>query len=193
VASAEAVTARFALGSLAFSRFGVIVKELGWIYSTMLGFAMFLLAIGAQSAEAAKNPALKPWDDAWNCHDNVQDGDETGVDCGGTCQPCKAGEYCVSAADCQSHHCVHNMCKRSHGLAKKLAERAPSGKACTALAEECTKDGSTKCDNLLGKCGSWALAGHCITKPSTMLIACRRYVCAGLLIRVHLWKLLRLL
>ena len=120
-------------------------------------------------------PASTSWSGAWaHCHDNLQDGDETGVDCGGVCKPCNGGQNCVSGADCKSRRCVGNVCKDAHGLQKKLAERAPDKRACRALVAECTKYGSTRCDNLLGKCGAWALAGHCVTKPETMLMACRR-------------------
>jgi hypothetical protein len=31
----------------------------------------------------------------------VKNGDETGVDCGGSCPPCGPGQPCTTAADCQ--------------------------------------------------------------------------------------------
>jgi hypothetical protein len=39
------------------------------------------------------------------CHDRVKDGDETDVDCGGSCGKCPGGETCAVAADCQSQAC----------------------------------------------------------------------------------------
>ena len=40
-----------------------------------------------------------------NCSNGMLDGDETGVDCGGSCGPCGDGEPCLVPADCQSQVC----------------------------------------------------------------------------------------
>ncbi|HEY1585426.1 MAG TPA: hypothetical protein VGH63_07025, partial [Polyangia bacterium] len=52
------------------------------------------------------------------CHDGVQNGDETDVDCGGTCAPCATGSVCSIAKDCTSmlcsaftHKCVGTKCE----------------------------------------------------------------------------------
>lgn len=45
------------------------------------------------------------------CANNVRDGDETGVDCGGTCAPCL--EACGSAAECPSGICRQGVCEPS--------------------------------------------------------------------------------
>ncbi|MEZ0313351.1 MAG: hypothetical protein ACAI38_16385 [Myxococcota bacterium] len=41
------------------------------------------------------------------CGDNIKNGDETGVDCGGLCPPCfdTGGESCSSGANCESGQC----------------------------------------------------------------------------------------
>src|SRR5690606_16745823 len=39
------------------------------------------------------------------CTDGVMNGDESDVDCGGTCGPCDDGLDCVVASDCQSGVC----------------------------------------------------------------------------------------
>jgi len=45
------------------------------------------------------------------CEDGVQNGDETGVDCGGdSCDPCPDGRDCVDDDDCDSGVCVDGMC-----------------------------------------------------------------------------------
>ena len=44
------------------------------------------------------------------CQDRVLDGDETGVDCGGSCLACPGGARCTSAADCQSRQCDAGLC-----------------------------------------------------------------------------------
>jgi hypothetical protein len=39
------------------------------------------------------------------CHDRVRDGDETDVDCGGSCGLCAADQACTIDADCDSNAC----------------------------------------------------------------------------------------
>jgi hypothetical protein len=40
-----------------------------------------------------------------HCNDSVQDGDETDVDCGGSCSPCANNLKCLLGSDCQSGSC----------------------------------------------------------------------------------------
>lgn len=42
-----------------------------------------------------------------HCHNNMTDADlgETGVDCGGVCNPCPDGTKCIRGEDCVSHFC----------------------------------------------------------------------------------------
>jgi alpha-tubulin suppressor-like RCC1 family protein len=44
-----------------------------------------------------------------SCNDGASDGDETGVDCGGSCAGCP-GDACAQASDCASHLCQANSC-----------------------------------------------------------------------------------
>jgi hypothetical protein len=45
------------------------------------------------------------------CQDRVRDGDETDVDCGGSCKlACAGGAHCSVAADCQSRQCDAGVC-----------------------------------------------------------------------------------
>lgn len=52
-------------------------------------------------------PDLIPGPDltAPTCTDGTQNGNETGVDCGGSCPACANGQPCNSSADCQSNYC----------------------------------------------------------------------------------------
>jgi plastocyanin len=43
------------------------------------------------------------------CSDGVQNGTETGVDCGGTCGACN-NSACTQNTDCASHNCYENIC-----------------------------------------------------------------------------------
>src|SRR5579871_6566895 len=45
-----------------------------------------------------------------SCFDGRIDGDETDVDCGGSCQRCSDGMRCYRADDCASAACVNNRC-----------------------------------------------------------------------------------
>ena len=48
--------------------------------------------------------------DANLCIDKLQDGDETDVDCGGSCPKCGAGKKCKTGADCSSTNCDAGRC-----------------------------------------------------------------------------------
>ncbi|HEY2747950.1 MAG TPA: hypothetical protein VGL86_25180, partial [Polyangia bacterium] len=45
-----------------------------------------------------------------SCQDRVLDGDETDVDCGGSCLPCPGAARCTVATDCQSQQCASGAC-----------------------------------------------------------------------------------
>ena len=45
------------------------------------------------------------------CHDGVQDGHETAVDCGGGCDGCPAGDACGAGTDCHSGVCEDGTCQ----------------------------------------------------------------------------------
>jgi len=45
------------------------------------------------------------------CNDGIQNGDETDVDCGGSCGPCGPGENCQADADCESGVCSGGVCQ----------------------------------------------------------------------------------
>ena len=59
---------------------------------------------------------------AAHCGNAKKDGDETGVDCGGTCSPCKDGSGCKVAPDCESHVCTGGAC-----LAPACDDKAKNG------------------------------------------------------------------
>ena len=48
--------------------------------------------------------------DASTCGDAKKDGDETDVDCGGSCAPCNDGQACVLESDCASQRCSAGIC-----------------------------------------------------------------------------------
>jgi hypothetical protein len=45
------------------------------------------------------------------CADNIKNGDETDIDCGGgLCPTCNAGKSCLVERDCRSHICTDLVC-----------------------------------------------------------------------------------
>ncbi len=44
------------------------------------------------------------------CGDCIQNIDETDVDCGGVCAPCRAGKKCTNDGECWSGSCVNGFC-----------------------------------------------------------------------------------
>lgn len=45
------------------------------------------------------------------CHDGLTGANETGIDCGGLCPPCDAGQGCVNVSDCTSKVCTQGVCQ----------------------------------------------------------------------------------
>lgn len=50
---------------------------------------------------------------ALHCGDGVKNGDESASDCGGGCGPCRVGQACNSASDCQGKSCAAGTCVAS--------------------------------------------------------------------------------
>jgi hypothetical protein len=50
---------------------------------------------------------------ASTCESKKQDGDETGIDCGGSCSLCGDGAGCVTGGDCRSGVCENLKCQAS--------------------------------------------------------------------------------
>ena len=47
-----------------------------------------------------------------NCSDSVLNGDETDIDCGGSCSiKCGAGSRCIGSTDCISGVCMSDVCQ----------------------------------------------------------------------------------
>ncbi len=59
---------------------------------------------GSKTDSTSGQGATGPGVDA--CHNGVQDGSESGVDCGGgACEPCADARGCAADADCESRFC----------------------------------------------------------------------------------------
>jgi hypothetical protein len=49
-----------------------------------------------------------------SCYDNQKGGDETDLDCGGSCFPCADGKTCTQSNDCLSSNCKNNVCESAN-------------------------------------------------------------------------------
>ncbi|GEM_PF-7120456 len=47
-----------------------------------------------------------------HCGDNLLNGNESAVDCGGKCTPCELGKNCLVKSDCESGVCRGNVCSK---------------------------------------------------------------------------------
>ncbi|HZF52610.1 MAG TPA: carboxypeptidase-like regulatory domain-containing protein [Polyangiaceae bacterium] len=73
------------------------------------------------------------------CIDNVKNGSETDVDCGGPCGACLAGKACASPSDCLSQVCVNKICQ-----APKCSDAVKNG---TETDIDCGGMSCPKCAN----------------------------------------------
>ncbi len=55
---------------------------------------------GGAAGGTTGDAATPPPDGASSCDDNVRDGSETDVDCGGSCRPCALAQKCAADSDC---------------------------------------------------------------------------------------------
>lgn len=113
-----------------------------------------------------------------SCSTGVKDGDETDVDCGGSCAGCELDQACTSGSDCASGNCVGGKCAST--CENKVLDGnetdvdcggscAPceDDKACKAnsdcMSNYCYEDKCTACtDDAVCGAGAFCMFGSCI-------------------------------
>lgn len=96
-----------------------------------------------------------------SCFDRVANGDETDVDCGGSCdRSCAAAAACTNATDCDSQNCSAGVCGApscSDGILDGLETDVDCGYGCggCAVLQKCLKNA----DCASGQCGPPCAAG----------------------------------
>jgi len=98
------------------------------------------------------------------CRDRAEDGDESDVDCGGSCQPCWAQKACRVAEDCQSRACDGGTCRAASctdGVRDGYESDVDCGGSCPkcAATRRCAADwdcASNNCDNGIASLGTCA-------------------------------------
>jgi len=66
----------------------------------------FMFTAAPCSDDACTRPTPAP-----SCFDRVRNGDESDVDCGGSCGACPGGSACNTASDCDVHACDGGVCR----------------------------------------------------------------------------------
>ncbi len=103
-----------------------------------------------------------------SCDDGAQNGDETDLDCGGSCTPCADGQSCENNTDCQSGDCRDGSCAAGGGPRCDDGEQNGDetdldcgGADCDACADgaACESDGDCQSQDCYQ--GSCADADHC--------------------------------
>ncbi len=145
------------------------LKDLIVVYfGTTSGDMVNLAGVGQYSGEALIDIYNKAkGTPAATCSDGIQNGDETGVDCGGSCTPCPA---CVP--NCMGKTCGDDGCEGSCGncLAGEVCDE--SGlcvkSSCAKRGELCGGINNAECcSNLICKLSSSGSIGQCIDPPSS--------------------------
>ncbi len=68
----------------------------------------------------SSNPALYQVEDT--CYDGQINGDETDIDCGGSCFACLASKKCAENSDCASMDCNSNKCRDGPGASNAVSQ-----------------------------------------------------------------------
>jgi hypothetical protein len=114
-----------------------------------------------------------------SCIDNVKNGDETSIDCGGnSCGPCADSKACVKSSDCVSGDCFNNICRSCIDNVKNGDETSIDcgGNSCGPCADSkaCVKSS----DCLSGLCSA---SGKCSSCDNAVLDGVETDVdCGGL-------------
>jgi hypothetical protein len=72
-------------------------------------------AMSSATEDESEGEASSDGSGGGTCQDDAQDGDETDIDCGGSCGPCGPGQGCVGADDCTSQLCINEVCSGPEG------------------------------------------------------------------------------
>ena len=97
------------------------------------------------------------------CHDRVIDGDESDIDCGGSCAPCPGGGTCRMRADCQTGGCAVGRCAAptcSDGLGDGVESDVDCGGPCAPCVVGSACAGADDCAS--GRCSADIVYGPTI-------------------------------
>ncbi len=93
-----------------------------------------------------------------NCYNLLRDGDETDVDCGGSCPACQDNSKCVADKDCISKYCKNGICT-------------------AALCDDLIKNGYESDTDCGGKCEKCDIGKSCNADSDCKSNYCKEGVC----------------
>ncbi len=103
------------------------------------------------------------------CSDSIKDGDETDVDCGGSCSAkCPSGKACGSSSDCRTSFCVSGVCKAGNctdGYINQDETDTDCGGSCSRkcdISQKCKKN--TDCETSICSESVCIAEGPCSNK-----------------------------
>ncbi|MGK3986300.1 SUMF1/EgtB/PvdO family nonheme iron enzyme [Sorangium sp. So ce136] len=107
---------------------------------------------GAQGGDGGSGGTGAQGGDGGSCSNGVKDGNESDLDCGGDCGPCRLGQDCAAGADCESLSCVGGRCLEpscSDGVKNGDETATDCGALCAGCApgQGCAR--STDCSELV--------------------------------------------
>src|SRR5262249_55032474 len=64
-----------------------------------------------------------------SCRDGIKNGNETDVDCGGSCSKCSIGKRCATNSDCASNNCnpSSHTCQQAQATAPSCSDGIKNG------------------------------------------------------------------
>ena len=95
------------------------------------------IAFGIHLAPCTDDACRDPRSPVELCRDRIVDGNESDVDCGGTCQKCFDGLACNAPADCQSNACTNGKCAAA-SCANGVRDGYESDVDCGSTCGPCT-------------------------------------------------------
>lgn len=112
-----------------------------WISGAQVNHGVLLVAgpgravfRSSEALTAAERPELAVCYVVGSCNDGLQNGSETGVDCGGgACAPCGTGAGCLVPGDCQSGVCTSGACQCVDSVNLPIHTTAPALLSLTGL------------------------------------------------------------
>ncbi len=97
-----------------------------------------------------------------SCNDNMKNGSETDIDCGGACPPCADGRMCLKGGDCVDQVCINQQCAMPNcndGFKNGNESDTDCGGSCSACPNGRKCNGSGDCQSL------FCMNGTCATPP----------------------------
>ena len=97
------------------------------------------------------------------CDDGVQNGDESDVDCGGSCGACDDGEMCAADSDCSSQVCGADMMCAVPSCDDGVQNGDELGQDCGGACAACIISGTTVGYDNLTRISGWSIPGGGLT------------------------------